>query len=127
MMDKSAAKISIIKLSPNPKFLMISACVLLMDNVDVVPAESKLTQFPMDVKNAFMIVTQFTTKYSDNANLISILRITSNLISSLISTLSEQKPITKNNTTSDEPTATKIGCIPSTTAQGPPPLKLTGD
>ena len=126
-MERSAAKISMIRLSPNPKFLMISACVLLMDNVDVVPAESKLTQFPMDVKNAFIIVTQFATKYSESASLISILSITSNRISSLISTLSEQKPITKNNTTSDEPTATKIGCMPSTTAHGPPPLKSTGD
>ena len=29
--------------------------------------------------------------------------------------------------TRDEPTATKTGSIPSMTAQGPPPLKLTGD
>lgn len=27
----------------------------------------------------------------------------------------------------EEPTATKIGSIPSMTAHGPPPLKLTGD
>ena len=37
------------------------------------------------------------------------------------------KKITKNSTTREEPTATKTGSIPSMTAQGPPPLKLTGD
>lgn len=37
------------------------------------------------------------------------------------------KQYNKNSTTRDEPTATKTGSIPSMTAQGPPPLKLTGD
>ncbi len=35
--------------------------------------------------------------------------------------------MTKNKTTKEEPTATKIGSIPSITAQGPPPLNATGD
>ena len=44
-----------------------------------------------------------------------------------MSMLSLQKPITKNKTTSDDPTATNIGSILSITPHGPPPLKLTGD
>ena len=80
----------------------------------------------MEVKNAFIIVTLFATNHSASPNRISIRNIDSNLISSLTSMLSEQKPITKNSTTRDEPTATKTGSIPSMTAQGPPPLKLTG-
>ena len=66
----------------------------------------------MEVKNAFMIVTLFATNHSASPSQISIRNIDSNLISSLTSMLSEQKPITKNSTTRDEPTATKIGSIP---------------
>ena len=84
-------------------------------------------RFPMEVKNAFMIVTLFATNHSASPSRISIRNIDSNLISSFTSMLSEQKPITKNSTTREEPTATKTGSIPSMTAQGPPPLKLTGD
>ena len=126
-MDNNAASISIIRLSPNPRFLIMSACVLSMVSVVFVPDDSRFTKFPMDVKNAFIIVTLFATNHSASANRISIRRMTSNLISSLISTLSEQNPITKNNTTKEDPTATKIGSIPSITAHGPPPLKSTGD
>ena len=125
--DKRAAKISIIRLSPNPRSLIISACVLLIVRVVLVPAVRAFTRFPMVVKNAFIIVTLFATNHSASASLINILRITSNRISSLMSTLSEQKPMTKNSTTSEEPTATKIGLIASIAAQGPPPLKSTGD
>ena len=66
----------------------------------------------MEVKNAFMIVTLFATNHSASPSRISIRNIDSNLISSLTSMLSEQKPITKNSTTRDEPTATKTGSIP---------------
>ena len=106
---------------------LISACVLSIASCVVVPADISPTRFPMEVKNAFMIVTLFATNHSASPSRISILRIDSNLISSFTSMLSEQKPITKNSTTRDEPTATKTGSIPSITAQGPPPLKLTGD
>ena len=127
IMESSAANINMTRLSPNPKFLITSACALSILSVVVVPAVSRLTRFPMEVKNAFIIVTLFATNHSASPTRISILRITSNRISSFTSTLSEQKPITKNKTTRDEPTATKIGSIPSIIAQGPPPLKLTGD
>ena len=127
MMDNKAARMSITRLSPNPRFLMTSACVLSMLSVTVVPAVIRFTRFPMDVKNAFIIVTLFATNHSASPNRISIRRIASNRISSFTSTLSEQKPMTKNNTTREEPTATKIGSIPSMIAHGPPPLKFTGD
>ena len=127
MMDNKAARMSITRLSPNPRFLMTSAWVLSMVSVTVVPAVIRFTRLPMDVKNAFIIVTLFATNHSASPNRISIRRIASNRISSFTSTLSEQKPMTKNNTTREEPTATKIGSIPSMIAHGPPPLKFTGD
>ena len=64
---------------------------------------------------------------SHERTILAIRSITSNLISSLISILSLQKPMTKNSTTSEEPTATNIGSMPAITAHGPPPLKFTGD
>ena len=127
MIASKAVSISITRLSPNPSPLMMSACVLSMASCIVVPADISPTRFPMEVKNAFIIVTLFATNHSASPSRISIRNIDSNLISSFTSILSEQKPITKNSTTRDEPTATKIGSIPSMTAQGPPPLKLTGD
>ena len=127
MIASKAVSISITRLSPNPSSLMISACVLSIASCVVVPADISPTRFPMEVKNAFMIVTLFATNHSASPSRISIRNIDSNLISSFTSMLSEQKPITKNSTTRDEPTATKTGSIPSITAQGPPPLKLTGD
>ena len=127
MIASSAVRISITRLSPNPSSLITSACALSMASCVVVPAEISPTRFPMEVKNAFIIVTLLATNHSASPNRISIRRIDSNLISSFTSILSEQKPITKNSTTREEPTATKIGSIPSMTAHGPPPLKLTGD
>lgn len=127
IMDKSAASISITRLSPNPKFLIISAWALSIASSLMVPADSILTRFPMEVKNAFMMVTLFTTNHSASAKRINIRRMTSNRISSLTSTLSEQKPMTKKSTTREQPTATKIGSIPSIIAHGPPPLNVTGD
>ena len=113
MIASSAVRISITRLSPNPSPLMTSACALSMASCVVVPAEISPTRFPMEVKNAFIIVTLLATNHSASPNRISIRRIDSNLISSFTSILSEQKPITKNSTTREEPTATKIGSIPS--------------
>ena len=127
MIASNAVSISITRLSPNPSPLMTSTCVLSMASCVFVPAEISPTRFPMEVKNAFIIVTLFATNHCASPNQISIRRIDSNLISSFTSMLSEQKPITKNSTTREEPTATKTGSIPSMTAYGPPPLKLTGD
>ena len=123
----NAVRINITRLSPNPRFLITSAWVLSIASVVVLPADISDTRFPIEVKNAFIIVTLFATNHSARPNRMSIRRMDSNRISSFTSILSEQKPITKNRTTRDEPTATKIGSIPSITAHGPPPLKLTGD
>lgn len=43
---------------------MISACVLSMASCVVVPADISPTRFPMEVKNAFIIVTLFATNHS---------------------------------------------------------------
>ena len=123
----SAASISMISPSPNPKSFMTSACALSMVSVVYPPADSAFTRFPIVLKNAFMIVTLFATSHSEIPSRISIRRITSKRISSRTSTLSAQNPITKNSTTREEPTATKIGSTLSTNAHGPPPLKFTGD
>ncbi len=127
MIAKSAAKISMTRLSPKPSPEITSACVSSISSTGMVPGVKSPTRFPMDVKNAFMIVTLLVTNHSASARRISIRRITSKRISSLTSILSEQKPMTKNSTTNDDPTATKIGSMLSMTAQGPPFLKLTGD
>ena len=123
----SAASSNIIRLSPNPSPLIMSACAESMASVVYCPADNAFTRFPMVEKNAFIIVTLFATSHSAIPNRISIRRIASNRISSRTSTLSEQNPRTKNSTTRDEPTPTKIGSILSTTCHGPPPLKFTGD
>ena len=109
--DSIEVRINITRLAPNPRFLIISACVLSMVSLTIFPALNSFTRFPTEVKNAFIMVTLFATSHSAIPILISILNITSNLISSFTSTLSEQKPITKNKTTKDEPTPTKIGSI----------------
>ena len=127
MMDKSAAKINIIRLSPKPSPLIISACSALMVNVVLSPADKSPTSLPTDVKKARIIVTFFVTSHSAIPSRINIRRIDSNRSSSLTSTLSEQKPITKNKTTKDDPTATKVGSISIMTFHGPPPLKVVGD
>ena len=57
MIASKAVSISITRLSPNPSSLMISACVLSIASCVVVPADISPTRFPMEVKNAFMIVT----------------------------------------------------------------------
>ena len=106
---------------------MIVCCSLGIFSLVVVPCVMSPTRFPADVKNAFIIVTLFATSHSAIPILINILNMVSNLTSSFTSMLSEQKPITKNRTTSDEPTATNMGSRFATTAQGPPFLKLTGD
>ena len=121
------ASIIIKRLSPNPRSFMIVCCSLGIFSLVVVPCVMSPTRFPADVKNAFIIVTLFATSHSAIPILINILSMVSNLTSSFTSMLSEQKPITKNRTTSDEPTATNMGSRFATTAQGPPFLKLTGD
>ena len=93
----------------------------------IFPALSSPTRFPMEVKKAFIIVTLFATIYSASPRRIKIRRITSNLISSRMSILSEQNPITKNRTTREEPTATNMGSMPAMTFHGPPPLNASGD
>ena len=121
------ASISITRLAPNPRFLITSACVLSILSSVIFPALSNFTRLPAELKNAFIMVTLLATSHSAIPTLISILNITSNLISSLISTLSEQKPITKNKTTSEEPTPTNIGSTLSTALHGPPSLNDSGD
>ena len=121
------ASIIIKRLSPNPRFFMISFCSSGIFSFVVFPCVIRPTRFPADVKNAFIIVTLFATSHSAIPILINIRRIVSNLTSSLMSMLSEQKPMTKNRTTRDEPTATNIGSRFAITPQGPPSLKLTGD
>ncbi|EDM50887.1 hypothetical protein EUBVEN_01666 [Eubacterium ventriosum ATCC 27560] len=126
-MESIDASISITRLEPKPRFFIISACPLSMVSSAISPAPTSFTRLPAEVKNAFIIVTLFATSHSAIPILISIRRITSNLMSSFTSTLSEQKPITKNSTTSEEPTPTKIGSRFCITPHGPPLLKLTGD
>ena len=111
MIASKAVSISITRLSPNPSPLMMSACVLSIASCVVVPADISPTRFPMEVKNAFMIVTLFATNHSASPSRISIRNMDSNLISSFTSMLSEQKPITKNSTTRDEPTAPMTAMI----------------
>lgn len=106
-------------------FSVICYCFLQLLNILICNPKLEQLLFIAVIKS-FMIVTLFATNHSASPSRISIRRIDSNLISSLTSMLSEQKPITKNSTTRDEPTATKTGSTPSMTAQGPPPLKLTG-
>ena len=48
MMDKSAAKINIIRLSPKPSPLIISACSALIVNVVLSPADKSPTSLPTD-------------------------------------------------------------------------------
>ena len=127
IMERRAASISMISDSPNPSPAITSACVSSMTSSVLLPSDRSPTRFPTDVNIAFMIVTLFATNHSARPSLISIRRITSKRISSLTSTDSEQKPITKKSTTSDDPTATKIGSIPEMTAHGPPSLNSTGD
>ena len=85
MIASKAVSISITRLSPNPSSLMISACVLSIASCVVVPADISPTRFPMEVKNAFMIVTLFATNHSASPSRISIRNIDSNLISSFTS------------------------------------------
>ena len=125
--DSIDASISITRLAPNPRFLITSACVLFIVSSVMFPALSSFTRLPAELKNAFMMVTLLATSHSAIPTLISILNITSNLMSSLMSTLSEQKPITKKRTTSEEPTPTNIGSMLSTALHGPPPLNDSGD
>ena len=127
MMDNSDAKISMIRLSPKPRFLITSACSVATFSSILSPSAMSPTNAPTDWKNAFMIVTLLATRYSASPSLIRIRRITSNRISSRMSMLSEQKPITKNSTTKEEPTATKTGSSPSMTSHGFPSLKAVGD
>ena len=127
MMDNSDAKISMIRLSPKPRFLITSACSVATFSSILSPSAMSPTNAPTDLKNAFMIVTLLATRYSASPSRIRIRRITSNRISSRMSILSEQNPITKNNTTKEEPTATKTGSNPSMTSHGLPSLKAVGD
>ena len=84
---------------------------------------------------AVEIITDKQIRETGAANMQEALKFSTGIITSSqgprglsrMSMLSEQKPITKNSTTKEEPTATKTGSSPSMTSHGFPSLKAVGD
>ena len=119
--------INIRMLSANPRSPSASAASRDIFRCTPFPRLKNPTRFPTDRNTAFMMVTLFATINSASPSLQSIVSIFSSRISSFTSIDSEQKPMTKNKTTSDEPTATKIGFRSSMICHGPPSLNVSGD